>query len=458
MSGDILIRVERLSKRFKLYPRRWDRLADWFGVGSRPRYREFWALRDVSFQLRRGQCLGIVGPNGAGKSTLLKLLTGALYPTSGQLEVRGRLLSLLELGTGFHLELTGRQNVELSAQLLGFPPGYAAKRCAEIEAFSELGDYFDRPIKHYSSGMLVRLAFSLFSAMDPEILLVDEALAVGDLRFAGKALARIKEMVAAGTTLLFVSHDLQLVNLFCTRALWLAHGQVQMDGLPPDVTRAYQQFAIHGGLPSTAGQANQGDLPASPAADGVDQRAELGLAQTLGGMRAALQRCQPVEGAAARITRVVTCNRAGVETVRFASHEPLRLEVTLEAAAPIQGLVVGVQVRDMLDRMLWTTRSDWQGVSLPPLQAGQSATVAFSTGCLLLGQGSYQLTVAVHQLPNDRHVFQWVDGVWRFDVANPGTTSFAGTVDLGLRCADVRRGGEPDMPSGREDASVQVAV
>jgi lipopolysaccharide transport system ATP-binding protein len=416
--GTPIIRVEHLNKRFKLYQRRWDRLADWLSVGRRPRYRDFWALQDVSFELQRGQCLGIVGPNGAGKSTLLKLLTGALYPTSGHIDIDGRLLSILELGTGFHLELTGRQNVEQSAQLLGFPPGYAARRGAEIESFADIGEYFDRPIKHYSSGMLVRLAFSLFTAMEPDVLLVDEALAVGDLRFAGKAMARIKLMMDRGTTLLFVSHDLQLINQFCTRVLWLDHGVVKMDSTPWDVTRAYQQFAISGGHESVS---------AEPSATPV-RTTDAVLA--LKAMREAFDRSTPSPDAPVRIVRAVTCNRAGDPTTQLVSHEPVRLEVSVLAATAIEALVVGVQVRDMFDRLIWTTRTDWQGGQVPPVKAGEVVTVVFTAPRLLLGRGWFQITVAVHQAPNEAAVFHWIDGAWVFEVVNQEGPRFAGVVDL----------------------------
>jgi lipopolysaccharide transport system ATP-binding protein len=209
MTEQVIVSMDGLGKRFKLYQSARDRLLDWLQVPPRVRYQEVWALRDVSLEVRKGECLGIIGPNGAGKSTLLKLLTGALHPTAGRMQIEGRVLSLLELGTGFTPELTGRQNIAQSARLVGFPHGYAEARAPEIASFAELGDYFDRPIKFYSTGMLVRLAFSLFSTMDPEVFLVDEALAVGDMRFASKAFGRIRRMHDSGTTLLFVSHDLQ---------------------------------------------------------------------------------------------------------------------------------------------------------------------------------------------------------------------------------------------------------
>jgi lipopolysaccharide transport system ATP-binding protein len=432
VSDEVLVRTSQLSKRFKLYPRRWDRLAEWIWLGSKRRHEDFWALRDVSFELERGQSLGIVGPNGAGKSTLLKLLTGALYPTSGHLEVHGRLLSLLELGTGFHPELTGRENVEQSAQLLGFPARYAAEHGSEIEAFAELGPYFDRPVKQYSSGMLVRLAFSMFSAMKPQILLIDEALAVGDMRFAGKALARVKQLIEQGTTLVFVSHDLQLVNQFCSRVLWIHRGMVRMDGQASEVTRAYQQFVIHGPDEQLLRQHSVDE--SSAGADDMDAD----VARTVESMRAAVAASGPAVGAPARIRRVVMRDASGSKAAQFSPHVPLTLEVTVDAVAPLHGLVVGVQVRDMLDRLVWTTRSDWQRVEIPPLRSGQSVTVVFAAERLLLGRGWYQVTVAIHQLPNDKVIFHWIDGVWTFQVGSAPSSSFAGMVDLGWDCTAVR--------------------
>jgi ABC-type polysaccharide/polyol phosphate transport system ATPase subunit len=225
-----MIRVDRLGKKFKIYPRRSGRLVEWLTLGRATRHQDFWALKDVSFNLSRGGSLGIIGVNGSGKSTLLKILSGAMYPTDGTFEVGGRVLSLLELGTGLNTELTGRQNIINSAALLGFPPDYARQRLGQIEAFAELGEFFDRPVRLYSSGMLVRLSFSMFACFDPEIFIVDEALSVGDVFFQQKCARRIQEMRANGTTMLFVSHDLAAVEALCDRVLLLHGGRVRHDG------------------------------------------------------------------------------------------------------------------------------------------------------------------------------------------------------------------------------------
>lgn len=225
-----IVCVRALSKKFKIYPTRWGRLAEWLTLNRSVRHQDFVALQDVSFQVRRGESLGIIGINGSGKSTLLKILSGAMYATSGESNVRGRVLSLLELGTGLNVELTGRQNVINSARLLGFPADYAERRMGQIESFAELGDFFDRAVRLYSSGMLVRLSFSMFACFDPEIFIVDEALSVGDVFFQQKCASRIQQMRANGTTMLFVSHDLAAVEALCDRVLLLHQGRVRHDG------------------------------------------------------------------------------------------------------------------------------------------------------------------------------------------------------------------------------------
>jgi ABC-type polysaccharide/polyol phosphate transport system ATPase subunit len=190
--SEVVVSVRDLSKRFKLYASPWGRLLEWISFGRLRCHEEFWALRDVSFEVPRGECLGIIGVNGAGKSTLLKILSRALYPTAGSFEVRGRLVSLLELGTGFQLDLTGRQNLFQSAQLLGFPEAYIRERLKAILEFAQIGEFIDRPVRQYSSGMFVRLAFSLFANLDPDVYIVDESLSVGDVFFQQRCFHRFR--------------------------------------------------------------------------------------------------------------------------------------------------------------------------------------------------------------------------------------------------------------------------
>ena len=209
-------------------------------VKGKIKYEEFWALRNVSFEIKKGEVVGIIGHNGAGKSTLLKVISGILKPTDGELEVHGNIVPMLELGSGFDHDLTGRENVFLNGAILGYTEEYLKAKYDEIVAFSELGKFIDVPIRNYSSGMLMRLAFSIATVVQPEILIVDEILAVGDAAFQEKSKARMLELMSGGTTVLFVSHSLEQIREMCDRVIWLEHGNVKMIGPTKEVCDAYQ--------------------------------------------------------------------------------------------------------------------------------------------------------------------------------------------------------------------------
>jgi len=234
------IRAENLGKCYRLYPRPVDRLLELFL--RKPRHRPFWALRNISFHLKKGETLGVIGDNGAGKSTLLKIIAGTLAPTEGHLACQGRVAALLELGAGFHPEFTGRQNIYLNAALLGLSEREIRDREEEIIAFAELEDFIDQPVKTYSSGMFVRLAFSIAVQVDPDILIVDEALSVGDQRFQKKSIDRICEFRKRGKTILFCSHSMYHVIHLCEKAIWLEQGRLKMFGEAKKVVQAYEDW------------------------------------------------------------------------------------------------------------------------------------------------------------------------------------------------------------------------
>jgi lipopolysaccharide transport system ATP-binding protein len=233
------ITVENLSKCYQLYNQPHDRLKQFLWRGKRQYFREFWALRNVSFQVGKGEVLGIIGQNGAGKSTLLQLLCGTLTPTSGSVKVNGRVAALLELGAGFNPEFSGRENVFMSAAILGLSQKEIEARYEEIVDFSGIRDFIDQPVKTYSSGMFVRLAFSVATSVDPDILVIDEALSVGDGAFARKSFDRIRSLKEAGKTILFCSHSLYQVEAFCDRVLWLSSGCIKQLGEPQIVVQKY---------------------------------------------------------------------------------------------------------------------------------------------------------------------------------------------------------------------------
>lgn len=250
MSSDIAIKVENLSKCYQIYGQPHDRLKQSLYprlqrlAGKQPKqyFREFWALRDVSFEIKKGETVGIIGRNGSGKSTLLQMICGTVSPTVGIAQAHGRVAALLELGAGFNPEFTGRENVLLNAAILGFSRKDMEDRMAQVLDFSELGEFLDQPVKTYSSGMYARLAFSIAIHVDPEILIVDEALAVGDARFVAKCMRRINDIKNQGTSILFVSHDVGSVRTLCDRAVWLDKGHMVEQGNVFPVTGRYMEF------------------------------------------------------------------------------------------------------------------------------------------------------------------------------------------------------------------------
>ena len=209
-------------------------------VKGKIQYEEFWALKDVSFEVKKGEVLGIIGHNGAGKSTLLKVISGILKPTEGSVQVNGTIVPMLELGSGFDFDLTGRENVFLNGAILGYSEQFLKEKYEEIVAFSELGQFIDVPLRNYSSGMVMRLAFSIATVVNPDVLIVDEILAVGDADFQEKSKKRMLELMGGGTTVLFVSHSLPQIREMCNKAIWLEHGQMKLCGDVQKVCDAYE--------------------------------------------------------------------------------------------------------------------------------------------------------------------------------------------------------------------------
>ncbi len=239
--GKTVIEVNDVTMRFRMNNDRIMSLKEFVTTAIRGKlaYNEFTALDHVSFTVEKGQTLGLIGRNGAGKSTMLKVISGILKPTEGSVRTEGNIVPMLELGSGFDFDLTGRENIFLNGAILGYSEEYLHAKYGEITAFSELGEFLDMPIRNYSSGMLARLAFSVASMVEPEILIVDEILSVGDVEFQEKSRARMLELMGGGTTVLFVSHSMEQIRQMCDKVLWLEQGHVKMAGLTDEVCDAY---------------------------------------------------------------------------------------------------------------------------------------------------------------------------------------------------------------------------
>ncbi|HVF59574.1 MAG TPA: ABC transporter ATP-binding protein [Thermoanaerobaculia bacterium] len=329
------------------------------------------ALEDVSFEVGRGEAFGVVGGNGSGKSTLLKLVAGILRPTAGRVVVDGRVAALIELGAGFHPEISGRENVYINGAILGLSRREIERRYDGIVDFSGLADFMEEPVKNYSSGMYVRLGFAVAVHTDPDVLLVDEVLAVGDEAFAHRCLRRIEEHLAAGRTLLFVSHTLDLVEQVCDRTLWLDAGRLRLLGEPRRVVDAYRQAVAEeeGREHQAAKEQQEGDPAAAAALHWGSGEAEVVGLRLLAGAEAA-------------------------ERYHLVSGEPAVFELTVRAARPLADFVFGIAVATPRGVEVWGTNTDLAGFR--PAQLEGEAVVRVVCPSLRLAAGDYEVDVAVH--------------------------------------------------------------
>ena len=262
MDETVVIKLDELSKAYKLYDQPIDRLKEALHPCKRKYHKEFYAVKNLNLTIYEGEAIGIIGKNGSGKSTLLKMITGVLTPTTGKIEVNGKISALLELGAGFNSEYTGLENIYLNGTIMGYSRQEIDQKLDDIISFADIGDFIHQPVKMYSSGMFVRLAFAVAIAIEPDILIIDEALAVGDIRFQQKAIRKMKDLMGKAKAIIFVTHDMRSVRNFCSRVLWLSDGVLLSDGEPKAVVRAYEDYMLHGILPGEEGPEEEQEVVA----------------------------------------------------------------------------------------------------------------------------------------------------------------------------------------------------
>ena len=379
-----MVLVQNVAKLYKLYKRPSDRLREALPFGPHQFHTDFWALRDISFQLEKGETLGLVGPNGCGKSTLLQIVCGILPPTLGRVVTRGRIAALLELGAGFNPEFTGRENVFLNGEIMGLSRAEIERAMPSIEAFAEIGEFIGRPVKEYSSGMYVRLAFATAIHVDPEILIVDEALAVGDAVFANRCVRKFEELRERKITVLFVSHDLGLVKQLSDRAILLLNGRIEAQGAPSDVINRYIGLVLE---KQEARQEKQQRFEASfRHGDGTSE-----------------------------IVSVDLLNAEGEPATTVASGETVTVRVRSRFHQPKCDPMVGILIRTRIGMDVYGTNTRIEKAHLGSYQTGDELEVDFRFDCWLTPQ-QYTLTVATQSADGSSH--DWLDDVIAFDVVD----------------------------------------
>lgn len=395
------ITVKDLGKAYKQYSTRWGRLAEWVLPSNKARHALKWVLQEINFTVNPGEAVGIIGINGAGKSTLLKLITGTIQPTTGNVKISGSVAALLELGMGFHPDFTGRQNALMAGQLLGISSKKIESLMPEIEAFAEVGEYMDQPVRMYSSGMQMRVAFSVATAIRPDVLIIDEAMSVGDVHFQHKSFDRIREFRKLGTTLLIVSHDIQAILSICDRAILLDSGRIATSGDPESVMDYYNALTV---------QKDEANI--------IQVLQDDGEIQTLSGT------------GEAEIESAKILNRHGdpVEIVNVG--ETITLKVTAKACTHLSELVLGYVIKDRLGQPIFGTNTFFLGMPLKTVECNERVMFEL-TFPANLGVGTYGFSLALHNsgsLPAPNYA--WKDRALFLSVVNSNRSEFMGVAWL----------------------------
>lgn len=424
-----VISARHISKCYPIYRKPSDKFVEMLFRRSR-REGEFWALKDISFEVPQSTTMGIVGQNGSGKSTLLQIVAGILRQTRGELVVSGTVAGLLELGAGFNPEFSGRDNVYMSGAILGFSRAEIDSRFDRIERFAEIGEFLDRPVKTYSSGMYLRLAFATAIHVDPEILLVDEALAVGDLMFQHRCMHRINQLRQAKVSILLVTHDLSAAVRLCGRCLLLDDGRLVLDDSPDAVVQRYRA------LIDERERLRSGRRPATDSDDGVLAKEDLSIEHVEG-----LPNVDHRFGdGRAQIVGIELSDALGRPRRETFVGEGIRVRITVRYNEDIEQPIVGFTLRDRLGIEIAATNTNYEDHNLPPARAGEICTVEFHVRYLDLAPGSFTLSPAVASGTILRHqMCDWVDNALHFELRSS-------TIVYGLVRLPVEAGYRVDGP------------
>lgn len=422
IQDDVAIRVSNVNKVYQLWDRPSDRLKQpiysrvrrWLGLRPKNYSREFWALRDISFDIKRGETIGIVGQNGSGKSTLLQIICGTLYPTAGSVEISGRVAALLELGSGFNLEFTGRENIYMNAAVLGLSKAEVDIKFDDIVEFADLGEFIDQPVKTYSSGMVVRLAFSVIAHVEADILVIDEALSVGDVFFVQKCMRFLRNFMKTGTVL-FVSHDMSAILNLCSYSLLLKDGVIADKGKPKKVAETYlskvyelQQGDSFSDLNSETEMAiKKSDLPSRDMRLDFINRTPLRNDIELFAFDV---NASGFGKGGAKVVKVQLCDRDGAPLSWVVGGESVRLDIYTNTHQFLNNVIVGFQVKDRLGQVVFAENTYIAYIDSPVTAcSGESIHAQFSFDMPVLPVGDYSISTQVADGTQENHVqHHWV--------------------------------------------------
>jgi homopolymeric O-antigen transport system ATP-binding protein len=410
------IEINNLTKIYKLYPSPKDRLKEI--LGGKKHHRDFCALNGVSFNVEQGQTVGIIGRNGSGKSTLLKIICGVIQPTCGSVKVNGRISSLLELGAGFNPEFTGRENVYMNGALMGLSRKEMERRLPDIEAFADIGEFIEQPVKTYSSGMQVRLAFAAAISVDPTILVIDEALAVGDIQFKQKCMLRFSQFQKEGKTILLVSHDHEAVKAVCETAVFLKQGSIAEIGKAGAVVDRYLIENARSSSPPLASQTRSGTSGSSNHLQQVfsDKEAVDAFQKKKFFVRFGT--------GAVRIKLAQLTDESGQPVTMAEFGRTINLNVLIETITPCPRLTVAFYVKDRNRLGVIGTNSDYQKMPVSDIQSGEVLLYQFALQ-LWLKQGVYTITVILANGPDNRDYYDWIEDAVSFEVLRSERTIHA---------------------------------
>ncbi len=414
---EIAISLKDISKCYKRYNRPVDRLKEIL-LPRKSYAQNFWALQAINLEVAKGETLGIIGQNGSGKSTLLQIIAGTLTPTTGDVWVNGRVSALLELGSGFNPEFTGRQNVFFNGQILGLSREEVEAKFDRIAAFADIGDFLDQPVKTYSSGMVVRLAFAVVANTDPQILIVDEALAVGDAKFQARCMKRIRHLKEQGVTILFVSHDCSSVRMLCQRAVLMDHGVIRETGEPKTVVNHYIALLSSDKTENETTEDIETLNSITSEPDFINTEQDTKIYRH--GNRLAILKS----------VKLTDLDNREIKSKKLETGSIFNIVVGLEAQAELSDLVIGLSIRNLMGVVVYGTNTHLMDVQLPQLIQGQRMSATFQIPCYL-NKGVYTVTVGIHS--EEGISYDWMDEILILEVNN--SQACEGLVDLESRIA-----------------------